>query len=75
MNKFQTGERVALSRAFLKSTGQITGDAPFLRGTVQSCEPMAKLQLCYVLWDGREKAQGVLSSNLTALDRKHLELV
>ena len=74
MKKFETGQRVALSRAFLRSTGQLTGDGPFLRGTVESCQPIGTRQLCYIQWQGREKPQGVLSTNLVLVDRLHLEL-
>lgn len=73
MKVFKTGQRVAFSRAFLKSTGQIAGDVPFLRGTVQSCQPVGKLQLCSISWDGIEKAQNVLSCNLILIEKMHLE--
>lgn len=73
MTVFKTGQRVAFSRSFLRSTGQITGDAPFLSGVVESCQPIGKLQLCYIRWQGIETPQGVLSTNLVLVDRMHLE--
>lgn len=73
MKAFEPGQRVAFSCAFLKSTGQITGETPFLRGIVESCQPIGQRQLCHVLWDGREKAQSVISSNLVLLEKMHLE--
>lgn len=74
MKKFKTGQRVALSRAFLRSTGQLAGDGPFLRGTVESCQDLGRVQLCYIRWQGREKPQGALSSNLVLVEKIHLEM-
>lgn len=73
MKAFKTGQRVAFSRSFLRSTGQIAGDVPFLRGVVESCQPVGQRQLCYIRWQGRETLQGVLSSNLVLVDHMHLE--
>lgn len=73
MTVFKTGQRVAFSRSFLRSTGQIAGDVPFLRGVVESCQPIGQRQLCYIRWQGIETLQGVLSSNLVLVDRMHLE--
>ena len=47
---FSPGDRVAFSAGFLRSTGQIIGDAPRLRGTVISVSQFGDEQLCIVLW-------------------------
>ena len=73
MKAFKPGQRVAFSRAFLKSTGQLTGDAPFMRGTVKSCQPIGRNFYCLIFWDDREKPSGALSSNLIELEKIHLE--
>lgn len=36
---FTVGDRIAYSAAFLRSTGQYTGKAPFMRATVTSVGP------------------------------------
>jgi hypothetical protein len=49
---FQVGDRVAYSVAFLRSTGQTTGDAPRLRGTVQDVQQLGQVALIVIKWDG-----------------------
>jgi len=74
---FQIGDRVAYAAAFLKSTGQFTGIAPRLRGTVRSVEPFGPHALVTIAWDNY-KAQSqyhddglgrVISPNLTLVSR------
>ncbi len=47
---FQVGDKVAYAASFLKSTGQYTGDTPFLRGEIVSVEPFGACQLCTIAW-------------------------
>ena len=70
------GERVAFSRAFLQSTGQIAGGVPFMRGKVEKLEELSPgFVLAYVLWDGAQEARPVNAENLVAVSRLHLEPV
>lgn len=48
---FVIGDRVAYSVAFLKSTGETTGDMPRLRGTVHAIESLGANQLVVIKWD------------------------
>lgn len=50
MRKFSPGDRVAYSAGFLRSSGQIFGDVPRLRGTVISVSQFGDEQLCIVSW-------------------------
>jgi hypothetical protein len=46
------GDRVAFSAAFLRSTGQYTGDVPFLRGEVTGVSlDIPGCRLLIVEWD------------------------
>lgn len=47
------GDRVRYSSAFLRSTGQVTGDAPFRRGVITAAVPsLGELPIVCVVWDG-----------------------
>lgn len=76
---FQVGDRVMYARAFLRSTGMISGWAPFACGTVQSAEyglyGNGQRALVQVLWDGFREAQPILDCNLIHTNRAHLEPV
>ena len=50
--RFAVGDRVAYSVDFLRSTGQTTGDVPFLRGTVVEVRRLGDNDLVHVRWDG-----------------------
>lgn len=68
------GHRVAFSRAFLRSTGQFTGWAPFARGTVEAFNPLGGITLARIAWaDGARSSVNV--NNLVRVDRLHLEPV
>lgn len=71
--KFNVGDRVAYARTFLQSTGMITGEVPFLRGTVDGTLEIGGRQVAHVLWDGHDEPIHVLSSNLWPADKLHLE--
>ena len=65
------GDEVMFSAKFLRSTGQIMGEAPFAVGVITGLIPIEKLQLVTVAWpDGERKA---LSCNLFLRNRRHLE--
>ena len=75
---FAIGDRVAYGVAFLKSTGQMTGDAPRLRGTVKAVQPLGGgPQLVTIAWDNchvkseyHDDGLGrVIAPNLTLVSR------
>lgn len=74
---FQPGDRVAYAARFLKSTGQIIGKAPFLRGTVRKVEPFADYTLVIVAWDNyavkseyhHDGLARIIAPNLTLISR------
>lgn len=74
---FQPGDRVAYAAGFLKSTGQITGHAPFLRGTVRKVEPFSGYTLVTVAWDNyavkseyhHDGLARIIAPNLTLISR------
>jgi hypothetical protein len=70
-----TASMVVFARTFLQSCGMISGEAPFMRGTVQTIEPCGKARFATVLWDGAPEPKGALVSNLWPLERRHLEPV
>lgn len=68
---FAVGDRIAYSAAFLRSTGQHTGKAPFMRATVTSVgspvSSSAGAIIQYRTDDGAES--GGLSCNFTLVSR------
>ena len=68
------GDRVALSRAFLHSTGQYIGEAGFRRGVI--VEPPHPIKWCVnVAWDDKpDEPTGIMKGNLWPADKLHLEL-
>ena len=74
---FAIGDRVAYSVAFLKSTGQNTGDIPRLRGTVKAVQSLGAQQLVTIAWDNfRVRSEyhndglgRVIAPNLTLVSR------
>ena len=58
-------DRVGYSAAFLRSTGQYTGTAPFRRGVVQSIdEPAPGFALAQIKWEGESDPTSVNIKNL-----------
>ncbi len=49
---YAVGDRVAYGVAFLRSTGQTTGELPWYRGTIRAVEELGAVQLCVIAWDG-----------------------
>lgn len=77
------GDRVAFSRAFLKSIGAITGWQPFARGVVVRIETLCDgCTLADIAWDDRRLVCGergmersrVNVKNLVRQSRIHLEV-
>jgi len=74
---FQVGDRVAYNVNWLRSTGNIVGDLPRLRGTVVEIEPFSDKQLVVIKWDNyRVKSDyhddglgRVINPNLTLVAR------
>jgi hypothetical protein len=51
-NVIEAGTRVGYSANFLRSTGQLTGEVPFLRGVVAKVEEIVPgCTLCLIHWD------------------------
>lgn len=75
--KFQVGDRVAYGVAWLRSTGNITGNLPRLRGSITELQPFGLGQIAFIAWDNyrvkseyRDDGLGhVLTSNLTLVSR------
>lgn len=68
------GERVMYSRNWLRSTGQFTGDAAFVVGTVTGALPLVgSWRVLTVRWDDG-RTTSVLDCNLIARDRVRLEV-
>lgn len=56
----QAGDNVALSAAFLRSTGQFSGRAPALRGEVAAIDDLGGCKLALIAWnDGTESRVNV----------------
>ena len=63
------GDRVCYSRTFLQSTGQITGDLPFARGTVTELKPLGEITLAVIDWGDSEIPSKVNVANLSKVDK------
>ena len=62
----QVGDTVGYSKAFLQSTGQYTGDAPFARGKVLALQPLGQdTILAEIEWDKPDLPARVNVRNLT----------
>lgn len=74
---FNIGDRVAYNVKWLRSTGNIVGDLPRLRGTVTAIDPFGDKQLVVIAWDNyrvrsdyHDDGLGrVISPNLTLVSR------
>jgi hypothetical protein len=64
----QVGEIVGYSKAFLKSTGQYTGDVPFARGMVTALHSLGtETILAEVEWDKADLPSRVNVKNLSTV--------
>ena len=61
----KVGDKIAYSKQWLQSTGQLTGDTPHARGTVQSIEPVGELHLAVIKWDTPDLPDRVNIRNLS----------
>jgi hypothetical protein len=66
-SEISAGDRVAYSRQWLRSTGQMTGDVPQARGTVRSIEPLGSLRLAVIEWDQPDLPQRVNVKNISRI--------
>ena len=77
--QFAIGDRVAYSAGWLRSTGNMTGDLPRLRGTVKAVDSFGGpgVQLVTIAWDNHcirsqyhdDGLGRVISPNLTLVGR------
>jgi len=64
----QVGDVVGYSKAFLQSTGQYTGDAPFARGKVTALHPLGdETLLAEIEWDKPDLPSRVNVKNLSTV--------
>jgi len=61
----KAGDTVAYAKAWLRSTGQFTGDAPQARGVVKTIEPVGELRLAVIAWDTPNLPERVNVKNLS----------
>jgi hypothetical protein len=66
----QVGDRVAYSAAWLRLTGQFTGDAPFARGIVTRLIPLGQTTLAEIDWGNDELPAKVNVANLSRVTDK-----
>lgn len=60
-----TGDRVAYSANWLRSTGTFAGELPQLRGTIINLEEVCKdFVLAHVQWDGYAETKTINQRNL-----------
>jgi hypothetical protein len=62
--KIEVGDQVAYSAAFLRSTGQIAGDAPHAKGEVIALIPLGSTTLAEIEWDTPDLPTKVNVANL-----------
>jgi hypothetical protein len=67
------GDRVCFRRAFLQSTGQVTGEAPLLRGVVEHLRKLGETTLAEVRWDGEQETQRVHVANLARITERGID--
>lgn len=58
------GDQVAMTAAFLRSTGQYTGDVPHAKGIVASLVPLGSITLAEIDWDTPDMPRRVAVANL-----------
>jgi hypothetical protein len=64
----KVGDVVGYSKAFLQSTGQYTGDAPFARGKVTALHPLGtETILAEIEWDKPDLPDRVNVKNLSTV--------
>lgn len=69
----KVGDIVGYSKAFLQSTGQLTGDAPFARGKVLDIQPLgADILLAEIEWDKPDLPNRVNVKSLSTIKQIQL---
>ncbi|QVL31634.1 hypothetical protein KIH39_22750 [Telmatocola sphagniphila] len=69
--KIQVGDKVAFSKRYCQSSGQVTGEIPFARGVVQELKAMGpEFVLATVKWDNPDIGEKVAASNLVRVTEK-----
>lgn len=71
--RFKPGDRVAYSRAWLRSIGAYTDKLPFARGTVTALTPLGETTLATVHWGDDDIPPRVNVLNLVKVDQIHSE--
>jgi hypothetical protein len=61
----EAGDRVAYSKKWLRSTGQMTGDTPQARGTVVEMQVLGSIRLAVIQWDHPDFPEKVNVMNLS----------
>ncbi|MDZ4858036.1 MAG: hypothetical protein SGI88_03565 [Candidatus Hydrogenedentes bacterium] len=67
------GDQVAYSAAWLRSTGQYTGDVPFARGVVKKLVPLGQTTLAEVDWGNPDIPSRVNVANLSRVTDKGIQ--
>jgi hypothetical protein len=66
----KVGDTVMYSRAWLRSTGQFTGDICFARGTVNELQPLGEVTLAVIDWGGADLPEKVNVKNLSRVTER-----
>jgi hypothetical protein len=64
------GDKVAYSKAFLRSTGQFTGPVPFARGKVKELTTLGSITLATIEWDHPDCPDKVNVCNLSRVTER-----
>lgn len=67
--KLTTGDTVAYSAEWLRSTGNMTGDLPFARGEVRRLIPLGSTMLAEIDWNDDQIPKRVNVKNLSKAGR------
>lgn len=60
----QAGDEIAYTAAFLRSTGQYTGDVPQAKGRVTALVPLGETMLAEIVWDTPDLPRRVHIANI-----------
>jgi len=64
VSPIKVGDRVAYSKAFLRSTGKMTGNVPMARGVVRELTTLGEITLAEIEWNCPDCASKVSVRNL-----------
>lgn len=68
--RISVGDQVAYSAAFLRNTGQQTGDVPRAKGKVTALVPLGSILLAEIDWDTPDMPARVNVANICRVNRK-----